>query len=190
MLEALQTGIKGLSYSFPKLKGGGDKLSRIEDILQGSLSTETWQNCSVGVHPIMHASVPKLVVDFLQIKKEHGSPVERKLYAQMGTVEFITRLLTKRPLVFMTGSDNYLLKEGELRERRGHGGFDEIGTEAEYEPMLLKNLQSYDEMAISALLGMSVPTPFINEGGRRNRGVPGVCEPKGIYTGCAVDERS
>ena len=51
--------------------------------------------------------------------------------------------------------------------------------------MRLSELQSYDEMALSALLGMSNATHFINEGGRRNQGVPnpGGCEAFGVYVG-------
>ena len=67
----------------------------------------------------------------------------------------------------------------------GRGGFDAIGTPQERAPLVLRDLQSYDEMALSALLGMSVRTPFINRGGRKNMGVEEKeRQPYGIYTGC------
>jgi len=45
---------------------------------------------------------------------------------------------------------------------------------------------SYDEMAMSALMGVSVPTHFINSGGRFNEGEPGEAgsfADRGVYTG-------
>ena len=65
------------------------------------------------------------------------------------------------------------------------GGFEYIGTPQEQSPLILAELQSYDEMALSALLGMSVPTHFINEGGRHNRGELSrqAYEKSGIYVG-------
>ena len=53
-------------------------------------------------------------------------------------------------------------------------------------PGSLADLQSYDEMALSALVGVSVPTHFINEGARRNHGIrgsPASYESRGIMTG-------
>ena len=73
-----------------------------------------------------------------------------------------------------------------LKNRSQHaGGFETIGTPEEQAPLVLAELQSYDEMALSALLGMSVPTHFINEGGRRNCGGVGQTEyvKSGVYVG-------
>lgn len=76
--------------------------------------------------------------------------------------KLITRLITNRPLAFLNGCDDYLLRTGE----RGRGGFDNIGTIKQKEPLTLNNLLSYDEMQLSALLSVSVQTDFINDGGR------------------------
>lgn len=46
---------------------------------------------------------------------------------------------------------------------------------------------SYDEVAISALISVSVPTYFINSGGRQNYAQPhaaGTFQREGIYTAC------
>lgn len=55
---------------------------------------------------------------------------------------------------------SYLLRTGESYS----GGFEAIGTEKEREPLTLESLQSYDEMCLSALLGVSSFTHFINTG--------------------------
>ncbi|HZW61086.1 MAG TPA: DUF4804 domain-containing protein [Candidatus Babeliales bacterium] len=134
-------------------------------------------------YPIMHASVNELIDSFLALKRTQGSEIEQALYATMNRASFITRLLSKRPLMFMNASDDYLLRDGSTR---GSGGFESIGTDDEAAPLVLANYLSYDEMQLSALLGVSVPTFFINNGSRNNngaKGVPGTYEEQGIYVG-------
>lgn len=82
----------------------------------------------------------------------------------------------------MTEADTYLLQDGS----QGAGGFDTIGTASETAPLTLRNYLSYDEMQIAALVSVSSPTHFINDGDRGNsgiKGVPGSFEPKGVYVG-------
>jgi hypothetical protein len=137
---------------------------------------------AAGVRPILHGRVPALLSEFLALKRELGSPAEQALYEGMGVVDLVSRLLAQRPLAFLGAGDSYLLRDG----TRGSGGFDAIGTPEERSPLLLDDLLSYDEMALSALLGVSVPTHFINAGSRGNRaapGAPGSFEPRGIYVG-------
>lgn len=67
------------------------------------------------------------------------------------------------------------------------GGFEDIGTSRERPPLVLADYLSYDEMAISALVNVAVPTHFINRGGRFNEGKPGVTgefERHGVYVAC------
>ncbi len=133
-------------------------------------------------HPIMHHKVQALITDFLNFKQTHGNEIERDVYDTMDVNAFIDRLLTNRPLVFMRKDDTFIIKEGFI----GNGGFEQIGTPLEQEPVVLKNYLSYEEMQISALLGVSVPTHFINDGDRLNKGVlgkPGSYEEKGVYVG-------
>jgi hypothetical protein len=136
-------------------------------------------------YPIMHQSVHRLIDDFLAYKKQQGSAQEKNLYRAMTRHDFITRLLTKRPLMFMNASDDYLLRDGKSRGS-AYDAFELIGTDRERAPFVLKEYLSYDEMQIAALLGVSVPTYFINEGDRYNRGEPGKkgsFEEEGIYVG-------
>ncbi len=135
-----------------------------------------------GVRPILHAAVVPLLDAFLAYKRQHGSAVEQAAYADMDRAGLVDRLLARRPLVFVGGGDSYLLRDG----GRSQGGFEEIGTDRERPPLTLARLQSYDEMALSALLGVSVPTHFINSGGRYNAARPqeaGSFEPRGVYVG-------
>ena len=67
------------------------------------------------------------------------------------------------------------------------GGFEDIGTSRERPPLVLADYLSYDEMAISALVNVAVPTHFINRGGRFNEGkrdVTGEFERHGVYVAC------
>ena len=139
-----------------------------------------------GVRPVADTRVLSLLESFLQIKRASGSAIEQDVYAEMSVDGLLDRMLTKRPLAFVEGNDSYLLRSGD----RGLGGFDEIGGERDTGagPMTLHELQSYDEMCLSALIGVSVPTHFINEGGRRNHGEYGVVatfQSKGVLIGLA-----
>jgi hypothetical protein len=51
---------------------------------------------------------------------------------------------------------------------KGYGNFEKIGTNLELGYLVLSNYLSYDEMEIAALLGVSTPTYFINNGNRYN----------------------
>ena len=53
-------------------------------------------------------------------------------------------------------------------------------------PLQLAEALSYDELVLSALVGLSCPTRFINAGDRGNMAKPGACgtfEEEGIYVG-------
>lgn len=131
---------------------------------------------------IMHTNVEKLIDDFLAYKRMHGSKKEKALYQNISTENFIKRLIIKRPLMFMTPSDTYLLRDGS----KGNGGFENIGTSSEEMPLTLDNYLSYEEMEIAALLNVSVPTYFINNGNRNNNGIKSRIkdfEEHGVYIG-------
>eukprot|EP00906_Rhabdomonas_costata_P004018 RCo006027 len=124
-----------------------------------------------------------LLKTFLEVKRKTGSAREKELYSGMTWAVLLDRLISQRPLVFMDSTDEYHLV-GPRRE--GAGGFEQIGTDQEAGALQLKELLSYDEMALSALFGVSTPTFFINSGGRNNQGrpgEPGTFEPKGVYVG-------
>jgi len=146
-----------------------------------------------NVHPIMHGDVPGLITNFLQHKKQYGTDKEKAVYDTINTApQFIKRLLTKRPLMFMSEFDVHLLKDGTLYlEQAFKPGpypqpFELIGTNREKKPFILNDYISYDEMAISALIGVSVPTFFINNGRKYNNGAldkEGAYEKSGVFVG-------
>jgi len=129
---------------------------------------------------VLHAHVVPLMRDFLEIKRALGSSVEQALYRDLDVAGLVDRLVLKRPLMFMNGSDNFLLPTGESGAGRG---FDKIGTDAEKAPLLLQDYMSYDEMQLATLLAVSTPTHFINAGGRSNCAE---LEPLGTYERCGV----
>jgi hypothetical protein len=132
--------------------------------------------------PIIPAHIWSFFPKFLDFKKEHGSEIEKQLYRDMTTTQFLDRLLKKRPLMFMTHKDSYLLRNGQ----KGAGGFDQIGTDQEQKDLCLKDYQSYFEMSLAAFVSLFAPSHFINVGGRFNKGckdIPGTYESKGIVVG-------
>ncbi len=135
-----------------------------------------------NVRPIIHTKTIALFDDYLTHKKRHGSKNVKKLYKNMNMDAFINRLLTNRPLMFMTCADDYLLRNNVV----GSGDFESIGLDSETSPLLLKNYLSYDEMQLSALIGVSAPTFFINDGNRNNKAQSAhdnTYQKEGIYVG-------
>lgn len=138
-----------------------------------------------NTYPIAHTAVQQLIKDFLAYKRTHGSENEKALYTGMTTEDFITRLLHKRPLAFYLDSDKYKLRDGKTTGNMGNFDFTKLPTSMT-KPYTLQNYISYDEMPISALLGVSVPTYFINNGKRDNKSrydARDTFEPHGIYVG-------
>lgn len=157
--------------------------NRIQSLIANGLATsdEIAENAK-NTHPIMHNKVNQLITDFLSYKKEFGTEEEKAIYKNMTNDQFIERLLTKRPIVFYDTNDTYMLRNGTL----GSGNFETVGTPNQKEPLVIKDYLSYDELQISALIGVSTPTHFINKGNRTNnakQGVEGSYVKSGIYTG-------
>ncbi len=133
-------------------------------------------------HPLLHRRMWTFISQFLKLKRDYGTSIEQAFYQNMTREQFVDRLIQKRPLMFMTNSDSYLLRDG----LRGMGGFELIGTEKEKGFLLLQDYLSYDEMRVSAFISSFVPTHFINSGSRDNLGIKaavGTYESKGIYVG-------
>ncbi|RYP67092.1 hypothetical protein DL771_007417 [Monosporascus sp. 5C6A] len=140
----------------------------------------------------VHPQYPALVEAFLTHKRQHGCSIEKALYAAPWTWQRqVARLVAKRPLAFLTGSDMTRLRDG----TRLSGGtetqeWDRVGTDVEgrnENPALrLAEYLSYDEMMLGSLLGVSGPSHFINDGNRYNSAVetaPGTYEPRGVVVG-------
>eukprot|EP00946_MAST-07B_sp_MAST-7B-sp1_P002597 g2597.t1 len=141
-----------------------------------------------GTRPVILARMMPLLEEFLDIKRVCGTRVERELYGAMDANGLLDRLITKRPLVFMNSFDRFMLKSG--IDGAGTEHFDRIGSITESsennDEMRLATLMSYDEIGLAALLSVSTPTFFINDGGRNNAGRkarPGTFVESGIMLG-------
>lgn len=152
--------------------------------------------------PIAGEKFDKLLQSFIHIKQRHGTRRERDFYHDMTVPKLADRLLRCRPLVFYTSRDDYVLqaeaaaaiwqdlawtgRSERLMNSKHDVGFDIIGSSDEVGAMQLKNLLSYDEMQLSALLSVSCRTLFINDGDRNNCSRPanrGTFQPDGVYVG-------
>ncbi|EDW00170.1 GH12722 [Drosophila grimshawi] len=119
-----------------------------------------------SAYPIIHELTLLLYMNFLEHKQKYGTAQELSVFGNISITEFVQRLLSKRCVYFFDASDSYLLLDGS----RGHGGFEQIGSSSERAPLLLRNVLSYDEIKLSALLYVSTHSEFINDGSRFNNG--------------------
>ena len=94
----------------------------------------------------------------------------RKCFKNATVFTLVNRLLKNRPVMFMTTADQYLLPD----KSSGFDGFQYLHLDANKSGKLtLEEFISYDEMKLSALVGVSAMSQFINDGSRQNRGVQG-----------------
>ncbi|KAG7162658.1 uncharacterized protein LOC121873677 isoform X2 [Homarus americanus] len=119
--------------------------------------------------PVLHHRCLPLFASFLHHKRTYGTSTEKAVYDGMDMVGLVDRLLHKRPITFFGRLDQYLLRD----TTQSKGGFEKIGTDQETPPLCLADYLSYDEIKLSALLSVSSPSFFINDGNRKNKGVPG-----------------
>jgi hypothetical protein len=121
-----------------------------------------------SAYPVLHGAALTLYISFQENKKKFGTTQEKELCADICVVDLIIRFLQKRPITFCGRFDYYMLLSGEM----GMGGWGTIGTSEEKPPLVLKNCLSCDEIKLSAFLALSSYSVFINDGSRRNCGVP------------------
>jgi hypothetical protein len=137
---------------------------------------------------IVHYKFPKLVEQFLEFKRAHGSKYEKALYSETFTwKDEVSRLITERPLTFMNSNDLTMLRDGTIVDD-ATDEWDRNGTAAQRENkyLTLAEYLSYDEIMLSSLIGVSGPSYFINDGNRYNQGIaakPGTFQPRGIIIG-------
>jgi len=180
--ESLMLRVESLGYTAPT---DNNSLSAVAGSVQER--KEKIAEKARGTRPILHSRAQRLAESFILHKRAHGSQTEKRLYEDMSAAQLITRLLTRRAQVFINPQDMWCLATGEC----GQGGFESVGKDDEQPPLTLDKVLSYDEMAVSALVGVSSPTYFINNGNRKNRGFaagisfggPREFEEEGIYVG-------
>ncbi|KAF2666677.1 hypothetical protein BT63DRAFT_441762 [Microthyrium microscopicum] len=129
---------------------------------------------------IVHHRYPALVDAFLTHKREHGSAIEKDLYTEAWTwQQQISRLIAKRPLVFMNATDYTVLRDGSVIKKATEK-WDRVGTMRErynkHSKLSLEDYLSYDEIMLGSLIGGR----GYNEG---KRGREGTFEERGIIVG-------
>lgn len=143
-------------------------------------SKELIQHYSNESYLIIPEELSVLIKNFIKYKKEHGTIKEKELYKSQTINTVIKRLFTKRPLMFL-GSDDYWM------DIHGNVGCDDwhlIGTEEEPENLSISKYLTYDEIELSSFLSISILTPIINTGSRRNIGKPDDNhEKEAVYVG-------
>ncbi|KAJ3319639.1 hypothetical protein HDU76_000488 [Blyttiomyces sp. JEL0837] len=122
---------------------------------------------------LSHTSISNTAIPMLlEAKRRHGNNREKRLYASMTPNQFLTRLIQSRPLSFYGPRDKTLLRNG-TKPKGTEWQYVTLETDTTTKHAIhLERYLSYDEMQISALIGASSPTFFVNSGSRKNHGVP------------------
>ncbi|KAJ3080891.1 hypothetical protein HK102_002744 [Quaeritorhiza haematococci] len=161
-----------------------------DNLIEKIAGTDVEKQAAIARHAqkvriIVHADLLPAIETFLARKRREGFTDEKSLYAKMTTEDFIRRCIEKRPLAFLNSCDTTLTRDGTF-ERMGRDLFRRSGSPPSDRHLPIEDYLTYEEMAFSALLGVSTPTFFINQGTRDNRGVKadaGTYEPFGIMVG-------
>jgi hypothetical protein len=120
---------------------------------------------STMTYPVVHAKIITAIQQYIDLVEKLCHDARKDIYKGLTPIALISRLLTHRPVVFYTNQDIYMLKNG----IEGQGGFLSLSSHSD-DMLSLHHLINYDEICFSALISMSVPTYFINNGSRSNRG--------------------
>ena len=143
LFDELTRRSNGLAYRIPTV---GNRLAAV--CTTEALKKEAEMH-ALQTRPVMSKRMLPLLRGFLAWKSASGSATERALYGGMGLSGLMDRLMRKRPLAFLMAHDRFLLRDGRTD---GAGGFEAVGTADECLPLTLAEVQSYDEIALSALL--------------------------------------
>lgn len=91
---------------------------------QKHVSKELLEENANSAYPVLHETALFLYIHFLEHKKRHGTCPENALYANMGLLDFVQRLLEKRSATFYAKNDKYLLVNG----TQGISGWEAVGS--------------------------------------------------------------
>lgn len=157
----------------PSLKNLSEKDIEIQ-IAQDALAT----------HAIVKKEVIDLINSFIMFKSNNSK--HKDLYKTFvgSPLNYINRLLTKRPISFLNATDNTRLSMQDNVSEDDPSNYNYIEEKMSYTSFY--QYISYDEMVISALLGLCSPTFVINKGHRTNRAVlsaDNTFVPRALYCG-------
>ncbi|KAJ1556385.1 hypothetical protein HK405_012294 [Cladochytrium tenue] len=136
---------------------------------------------------VLHSRVLTLIDNFLALKLCTGSHTEHAVYQSLGwsARAFVERLFLRRALVFLEPADRTSVVRFGPTDAAGEReilgvdylgpalrAWELVGSDLEDPKLRMEDYLTYHEMQISALIGVSVPTYFINRGQRDNRSIP------------------
>ncbi len=164
-MTSLESLINSLNYKYPIEQQTKDFLN-----IESSKILEYFNSVCILSDDCLKDFVKKFVV----FKILYGTPEEQSLFKNFKSVRrYILRLYRKRPVVFY-GHNDFTL------DRNGEKSYKQIGRYS------TNDYIGYDEIEISALLSISMKTPFVNDGGRDNKytfGAKGSFEKEGYVVG-------
>eukprot|EP00164_Ancoracysta_twista_P003438 GFYU01004584.1.p1 GENE.GFYU01004584.1~~GFYU01004584.1.p1 ORF type:complete len:518 (-),score=118.07 GFYU01004584.1:387-1940(-) len=157
--------------------------NRIKSIVsRGEATKEEIERHARSVRILVPTDVMALIQEFLALKLKHGTRIEKEVYTDMSEKAFVERLICKRPFYFFNRSDQCCLRNGFPAPGND---WQLVGEDSEGQIHLVDYL-SYDEMQISALLGVSSESCFINTGSRDNRGLVMKAHPHATHQDTGV----
>lgn len=142
------------------------------NLISGERSMSHMVEMARGTRPFISRQIYELLGTFMEsMKNLPGIEGENysKVYDGMSADDLIKRLLFKRPIVFFKGTDDYVLRHlptPKLFKGKGTSWYNVAKTLEETVEGLpfLQEYISYDEMLLSALVGISTPTYFVSDG--------------------------
>ncbi|KAJ3369594.1 hypothetical protein GGF31_005111 [Allomyces arbusculus] len=135
---------------------------------------------------VPHDAVPLLESHLERTKSTSTSPAEQAVYSSLSTWKDLARRLVRaRPLTFYTARDSTLTRSA--KKLAGTTKWQALDPPARPAAIALgADYLTYPEMALGALLAVSSPTWFMNDGRRYNAaevGEPGTFTEYGILVG-------
>ncbi|KAI9224890.1 hypothetical protein BC828DRAFT_394968 [Blastocladiella britannica] len=149
------------------------KKNRISALLAtGATTVAEIEAHAAGTRVLVPSGLVPVLDAFLDRKRMSLLPAVTAFYAQMDRSDLIARLIRDRPLVFYSPADKTLTRDGTslpvgVEHWKSVGTTDASVTDG---MLPLTQYLSYEEIAMAAMLCVSSPTVFINDGHRRNRG--------------------
>jgi hypothetical protein len=131
---------------------------------------EKFVEMAENTRPFVSKELWNLMEDFMEFMRNLPDPEGanyREVYNRMSPANLIKRLLTKRPIVFLDGDDDHVLRSEPMTFVSGEKHWNEVAKRLESSQNGLPNLRdyiSYDEMLMSACINMSTPTFFVSDG--------------------------
>lgn len=187
-LQELQTNIDGFTEHYPTNNSYQQRLSIFQKVAAEIGNGKSYEDFLLenaqNTYPILDNSMVALIKDFLFFKAKTDM-AQKEFYLEqyhellgiatsddisIETVQnFVSRLLTKRPLVFWCPGDNTVDRPGVSEELQLTENSNEV-VDPKKRVNPSEDYISYDEMQISAFLQVSSPSLFLNDGSRYNLG--------------------